>query len=119
MFKQTVRVAREVIADICLHLIRKENQVNGYEERNMLAAVFYAVGRGGEVSTTNWNSVLRNITREYLQSNWGKKKKGQQHLITLHPNAKNRKRCFVHSMVYYLTIGQGTYKVSAIDGNID
>ena len=63
----------------------------GCEERAVLVALFLAVGRGGEISTTSFDSAHFDIARDHFEVDWGKKKKGQQSIMTFHPDAKGWK----------------------------
>jgi hypothetical protein len=48
--KKAVGFARKALAEACLILLKQDNFALGTEERAIILAIYYAVGRGGEVS---------------------------------------------------------------------
>ena len=56
MTKKVVGFGREVLVEICDYLMNQEDEALGCEERCIIALLYAAVGRGGEVSFTTWNS---------------------------------------------------------------
>eukprot|EP00985_Skeletonema_marinoi_P032059 scaffold38022_cov219-Skeletonema_marinoi.AAC.1 len=63
--KKTVGIGRKALANMCEYFFG-QNTAMGYEKRCVLAVVFAAVGRGGEISFTQWDGVRWNVDREHL-----------------------------------------------------
>ena len=66
----------------------------------------------GEVSTSTWNSAQWDDDREFLSLDWGELKKGQQYLMTFHPDAKSWELDVYHAIACYLIGGHGKAKAS-------
>ena len=84
--KKAVGFGREVLIEICEYLMNQDDEALGCEERFIIALLYAAVGRGGEVTYTTWNSARWDKAREHLAFDWGEKKKGAQYLMTFHPD---------------------------------
>mmetsp|Transcript_19499 Transcript_19499/g.42365 ORF Transcript_19499/g.42365 Transcript_19499/m.42365 type:complete len:741 (+) Transcript_19499:209-2431(+) len=110
--KKAVGFARAALANSCEFLMGQDNQSLGYEERLVLLMLFHAVGRGGEVSTSTWDSARWDEDREFLELDWGEFKKGQQQIMTFHPDAKNWRLCIYHAFACYLLTSSGGNKAS-------
>lgn len=110
--KKTVGFSRKTLANCCRFLMKQENEGLGYEERCVILILFHAVGRGGEVSTSTWNSAQWEEEREFLSLDWGELKKGQQYLMTFHPDAKDWVLDVYHAIACYLIGGHGKAKAS-------
>ena len=74
--------------------------------------LYHAVGRGGEVSTSTWNSAQWEDGREFLSLDWGELKKGQEYIMTFHPDAKGWELNVYHAIACYLIGGHGKAKAS-------
>ena len=109
IYKQAVQVAREVIEEMCLHLMQQNNFGLGCKERAVLVALFLAVGCGGDLSAISFDSAHFDIAREHFEVDWGEKKKGQQSIIIFQPDTKGWKLCFVHGLACYLIMGNGVH----------
>lgn len=83
--KKNVGLARKILLAMLLHLLKYSDE--GYEERAVLAMLYHAVGRGGEIASTTWESAEWDEDRNHLLFDWGEIKNGQQYVMTLHPAA--------------------------------
>ena len=107
MTKKAVGFGREVLIEICDYLMKQEDQALGCEERCILALLYAAVGRGGEVSYATWNSARWDKAREHLAFDWGEKKKGVQYLMTFHPDSTEWRVDVIHALACYVLCRQG------------
>jgi hypothetical protein len=110
--KKTVGFSRQTLANCCRFLMHQESEALGYEERCVILVLYHAVGRGGEVSTSTWNSAQWEDGREFLSFDWGELKKGQQYTMTFHPDAKGWELDVYHAIACYLIGGHGKAKAS-------
>jgi hypothetical protein len=107
--KKAVGFGREVLIDICDHLLKQEgDEALGYEERCIVALLYAAVGRGGEVSYATWNSARWDKARQHLVFDWGEKKKGAQYVMTFHPDSTDWRVDVIHALACYVLCGQGS-----------
>jgi hypothetical protein len=79
--EKAVGIARSTLKEMCRWLMSQENQVIGAEELCILVILFHAVGRGGEVSASTWDSAHWDVDREMSVLEWGELKKGLQYLM--------------------------------------
>mmetsp|Transcript_28891 Transcript_28891/g.44624 ORF Transcript_28891/g.44624 Transcript_28891/m.44624 type:complete len:533 (-) Transcript_28891:285-1883(-) len=107
MTKKAVGFGREVLVEICDYLMNQEDEALGCEERCIIALLYAAVGRDGEVSFTTWNSARWDKAREHLAFDWGEKKKGAQYLMTFHPDSTDWRVDVIHALACYVLCGQG------------
>mmetsp|Transcript_12653 Transcript_12653/g.18593 ORF Transcript_12653/g.18593 Transcript_12653/m.18593 type:complete len:184 (-) Transcript_12653:11-562(-) len=85
--EKAVGVARQTIIEMSKHLMDQADESLGYEERAVLTTLYHAVGRGGEVSASTWDSSYWELDREHFVLDWGEVKIGVQHIMTFHPDA--------------------------------
>ena len=74
--------------------------------RCVILILYHAAGRGGEVSTSTWNSAQWEDNCEFLSLDWGELKKGQQYIMTFHLDAKGWELDVYHATACYLIGGR-------------
>jgi hypothetical protein len=107
--EKAIGVSRETLLKMCLFLLKQEDQVLGCEERCVLVILFHAVGRGGEISASTWDSTSWDEDRQMLVLDWGEFKKGVQYIMTFHPDAVGWILDAYHALACYLLAGHGRY----------
>ena len=108
-------IHRELLIDIAEALL-KRNTSESIQGRAVLVMLYHAVGRGGEVSTSNWNTALWELCRGgrfYLD--WGETKGAKHSFLDFFPDAACFPICMIHSLASYLITSPGTVKSSTVD----
>ena len=113
--KRTKGVHAQLLESICDALM-KEGTSDAMEERSVLLSLYHSVGRGGEVSTSNWESATWEVIHEqsHFGLNWGETKGGKDGLLTFYPDAKSFQMCFVHGMASYLVTATGKFGAASV-----
>jgi hypothetical protein len=113
--ERTEGIHRELLIDIAEALL-KRNTSESIQGRAVLVMLYHAVGRGGEVSTSNWNTALWEMCRGgrfYLD--WGETKGAKHSFLDFFPDAEDCPICMIHSLAAYLITSPGTVKSSTVD----
>jgi hypothetical protein len=99
---RTVGIHRDLIIKICDQLL-EEGTVAAMEERAILTTLYHAVGRGGEVSTSNWDTAIWQVVQGEGRFclNWGELKGGKSSIMPFFPDFNECPACFVHAMASY------------------
>jgi len=80
----------------------KWNTNDWCERRAILNIVYAAVGRGGEVAKTSWNTMRWDVDEECVVLDWTDLKNGVQKDMSLHPDYSNMECCAFHSIACLL-----------------
>ena len=113
--ERTEGIHRELLMEIADSLLKK-NTRESIESRAVLVMLYHAVGRGGEVSTSNWDTAIWEQCRGgrfYLD--WGEVKGGKHCVLDFFPDASNFLICMIHSLAAYLITSSGKVQGSAVD----
>jgi hypothetical protein len=117
---RTVGIHRELLVRIC-DVLLSVGTSSALENRAVILALYHAVGRGGEVSTSNWNTagweVINGEGRFSL--NWGETKGGKEALLPFFPDYNTSSICFLHGLASYLITTTGQCKVGEEDANVE
>ena len=109
---QAIGCSRDTLVEMALFLMR-ENTPLSYEERCILTTLFHAVGRGGEISASTWNSAYFHALEGMLVFDWREYKKANEYVMTFHPDAKSFVIDEFHAIACYLLAGQGRHDAMA------
>jgi uncharacterized protein YihD (DUF1040 family) len=113
--EKTEGIHRELLMDLTKCLL-KNNTCDAIEARAVLVMLYHAVGRGGEVSTSNWDTAIwekREGGRFYLD--WGEVKVAKHSVLDFFPDADNNHLiCMIHSLAAYLVTSPGKVKSSTV-----
>jgi hypothetical protein len=80
-------IRRKLLREICMYLLKQPNQIPKVE-RVVILALYYAVGRGGEVSAMNFNTMEWDAEDERLWTGWFEFKTGQSNAIDFLPDGE-------------------------------
>ncbi|EJK48593.1 hypothetical protein THAOC_32595, partial [Thalassiosira oceanica] len=89
--KKAVGMSTEALKSTALFLPKQDNKSLGYEDRAILVTLYHAVGRGGEVDSSTWESAQYDTDRSMLVFDWGESKNGVQYAMTMHPQNPGEK----------------------------
>ncbi|EJK44324.1 hypothetical protein THAOC_37144, partial [Thalassiosira oceanica] len=89
--KKAVGMSTEALKSTALFLLKQDNKSLGYEDRAILVTLYHAVGRGGEVDSSTWESAQYDTDRSMLVFDWGESKNGVQYAMTMHPQNPGEK----------------------------
>ncbi|MGH7954610.1 MAG: hypothetical protein ACREOZ_01480, partial [Gloeomargaritales cyanobacterium] len=110
--EKTIGISRSTLKAMCVHLM-KQNTPTAYESRCVLSSLFHATGRGGEVSTSTWDSAYWDLDGDMLIFDWRETKKAEESVMTFHPDASSFHLDQFHTLACYLLAGQGRYDAAA------
>ncbi|MGH7955285.1 MAG: hypothetical protein ACREOZ_04925, partial [Gloeomargaritales cyanobacterium] len=109
--EKTVEISCSALKEMCLHLMKKNTAV-AYESRCALTTLFHACGRGGEVSSSTWDSVFWDADNSMMVLDWRELKKAEESVMTLHPDRESFHLDQLHSFACYILSGQGRHDAS-------
>lgn len=112
--QSTRAIRRKLLTRIAEHLLKKGTAAS-MEERAVLLTLYHAVGRGGEVSTTNFDLMQWDEDDEALWTIWNQVKTGRCGDISMHPDAENYKMCVLHALACYIITAGGKLKSTDLE----
>ena len=105
--KKTRAIRRKMMKGIILHVLKKNNTADAYEDRLVLAMLRSAVGRSGEVSTANWKFAHWCDEAQMLITEWPEVKTGHSSVLSFGPDADTWELDVIHSLAAYLITSEG------------
>ena len=111
--KKAVGMPRKVLVE-CGRYLMKLSTAQSYEERAVIATLFSACGRSGEVAVSAWDNMTFDADKEVLCNYWGDLKNGTQYEMMYLNDAKDYPIDVPHAFACNLIIGgHGGHKASA------
>ena len=104
--KPKKKIRRKKLAEINEFLL-KSNTNESYQNRAVLNLLRSSIGRGGELSTSCWETVFWDPEDELIVMQWSEEKTGKQNLINYGTYANNWDLDVIYSIAAYLATYQG------------
>jgi len=116
---KTLGIHRKLLQHICLHLLETGSPLS-YEQRAVILMLYHAVGRGGEVSTMNFDILWWCEDNETAPwTGWNKAKTGRSSEISIHPDHSSYRVCLVNALACYIITAGGKLSSSGPNKNPD
>jgi len=102
---RTQGIRRDLLLQICDELL-KRGDTPCYQDRAVVLCLYHAIGRGGEVSTLNFQMMHWDPNDDILWTGWHESKTSQENEISFHPDRVSYKIDVLHALGCYI-ITQG------------
>jgi hypothetical protein len=109
---RTQGIRRTLLIRLCDHLL-KVGSAKALEQRAILLTLYHSVGRGGEVSTLNFNNLRWSEDDEMLWTGWNELKTGRNTEISYHEDYDSYQVDQIHALACYIITAEGKLKGSA------
>lgn len=100
-------IRRELLVRICDELL-KQGTAEALEERAIILMLYHAVGRGGEVATTNLDIMHWEENDKMLWSGWNQMKTGRGTELSFTSDSLNFEIDFLHALAAYIVTAGGS-----------
>ena len=87
----------------------KESTPDAFETRAAICSIRQACGRGGEVSTSVWDTAYWDKEESLVTLDWREAKTGREDLLTIGCDLHDYEICWFHSMACYMICNPGAF----------
>lgn len=103
-FEKSIPIDQRLLSVMCEALLA-EGSAESMRRRSALITSFCAIGRGGEVALTSWNSAFWCYSQRCLVIDWNELKTGEADYMAFFFNWTNCAICFYSGLADYLICG--------------
>lgn len=103
---KTLGIRRDLLIQICDELLKKGDTLC-YRDRAVMLCLYHAIGRGGEVSTLNFQMMNWDENDDILWTGWHEAKTSQENEISYHPDRLSYKVDVIHALACYIVTQGG------------
>ena len=104
--ERTTGIRLALLTSMCKALLQLRNG-KSYENRAIILCLYYAIGRGGEVSVLNFDNLRWDVDDDYLWTGWNEFKTGHSSEISYHPSATSYAVDILHALACYIVTAGG------------
>lgn len=104
--EHTTGIRQKLLLRICEALLKKRTAAS-YSERAIILALYFAIGRAGEVAMLNCDNIHYDEDDQALWTGWNEQKTGHCNEIPYFPSAISYKMDFFHALACYIITAGG------------
>ena len=114
--EKTMPMRRGVLVLVGNYLC-KESTPDAFETRAAICSIRQACGRGGEVSTSVWDTAYWDEEESLVTLDWREAKTGREDILTIGCDLHDYEICWFHSISFYMIYNPGAFaKIRTIFG---